>query len=64
MSASGLSPAAKQQGHCVSLLLHAMLTGKRPPLPFRYRHFGSLATIGRQSAVFEIGSLKIWGTVA
>jgi len=27
----------------------------KPPQPFRYRHQGSLATIGRKSAVADFG---------
>src|SRR5882672_6706902 len=35
-----------------------------PPAPFRYRHFGSLATIGRQAAVVELGPVHISGALA
>jgi len=60
----GLAPAAKQQGKHVARVIGAHLTGKHPPPPFRYRHFGSLATIGRQAAVAEIGGIRIWGAPA
>jgi NADH:ubiquinone reductase (H+-translocating) len=60
----GLAPAAKQQGRYVAGVIDAHLTGRRPPPPFRYRHFGSLATIGRQAAVAEIGKLRVWGEPA
>ncbi|CAE6939263.1 Nitric oxide reductase FlRd-NAD(+) reductase [Paraburkholderia domus] len=60
----GLAPAAKQQGRYVAGVIAASLTGRRPPPPFRYRHFGSLATIGRQAAVAEIGKLCVWGEPA
>ena len=33
----------------------------QPSLPFRYRDFGSLATIGRKAAVATFGRLKLWG---
>jgi NADH:ubiquinone reductase (H+-translocating) len=32
--------------------------------PFRYRDYGNMATIGRGSAVAEIGALKVSGFVA
>ena len=32
--------------------------------PFRYRDFGSLATIGRKNAVVQIGRLRLTGFVA
>ena len=35
-----------------------------PPAPFAYRHLGSLATIGRKSAVADFGWIKIWGAPA
>lgn len=60
----GLAPAAKQQGRYVAGVIAASVKGRRPPPPFRYRHFGSLATIGRQAAVAEIGKLRVWGEPA
>ncbi len=44
----GLAPAAKQGGAYVASVLRAGLRGRKPPPPFRYRHQGSLATIGRK----------------
>ncbi|CAM2157194.1 NADH dehydrogenase [Pararobbsia alpina] len=63
-AAPGLAPAAKQQGRYVARLIAAELTARRPPPPFCYRHFGNLATIGRQAAVAEIGKLRLWGAPA
>ncbi len=60
----GLAPAAKQQGKYAARVIDAQLVGRRPPPPFRYRHFGSLATIGRQAAVAEIGPIQMWGAPA
>ncbi|WP_069266447.1 NAD(P)/FAD-dependent oxidoreductase [Paraburkholderia nodosa] len=60
----GLAPAAKQQGRYAARVIDAQLAGRRPPPPFRYKHFGSLATIGRQAAVAEIGPIRIWGAPA
>jgi NADH dehydrogenase len=40
------------------------LSGRPAPPAFRYRHFGNLATIGRQSAVVEAGRLRLSGAPA
>ena len=40
------------------------LAGDRSPRPFRYRHSGSLATIGKRSAVIDFGWIKIRGWIA
>jgi NADH dehydrogenase FAD-containing subunit len=60
----GLAPAAKQQGRYVAQAIGAALRSRPAPPPFRYRHFGSLATIGRQVAVAEMGGLRLWGAPA
>jgi NADH:ubiquinone reductase (H+-translocating) len=60
----GLAPAAKQQGRYVARAIRAALMQCPAPPPFRYRHFGSLATIGRQAAVAELGPLRLWGAPA
>ncbi len=62
--APGLAPAAKQGGAYVASVLRARLRGAPKPAPFRYRHQGSLATIGRKSAVAEFGRVKLTGAVA
>jgi NADH dehydrogenase len=59
----GVAPVAKQQGQYVADLLIARQTGQTVK-PFRYRDFGSLATIGRSRAVVQMGRLKIKGFVA
>jgi NADH dehydrogenase len=46
----GVSPAAKQMGRCAAKNILARLAG-RETRPFRYIDYGSLATIGRKSAV-------------
>ncbi|MGF6479141.1 NAD(P)/FAD-dependent oxidoreductase [Paraburkholderia sp. JPY419] len=63
-SVPGLAPAAKQQGKYAARVIDAQLAGRPRPPPFRYRHFGSLATIGRQAAVAEIGPIRMWGAPA
>ncbi len=60
----GLAPAAKQAGGYVAKVVQAELLGKDMPQPFRYKHRGSLATIGRKSAVADIGRWKMSGAPA
>jgi NADH:ubiquinone reductase (H+-translocating) len=56
----GIAPAAKQMGRHAALNIVAALNGK-PRLPFRYRDYGQLATIGRNAAVADFGWLKLSG---
>lgn len=61
----GIAPAAKQQGRYVAELLMAEHAGKSESVsPFRYKHGGSLATIGRRLAVIDFGWIKLRGAVA
>jgi len=60
----GLAPAAKQGGQYVAAVIRAQVEVRTPPAPFAYRHRGSLATIGRKSAVADFGWIKIWGAPA
>jgi NADH dehydrogenase len=59
----GVAPVAKQQGQYIAALLHARIDGKAEA-PFRYKDFGSLATIGRKRAVAQIGRFKLSGFLA
>ncbi len=59
----GIAPAAKQMGHHVAQTLRARLRGTRGK-PFRYRHYGLLATIGRMAAVVDLGRVRLTGVVA
>jgi NADH dehydrogenase len=59
----GIAPAAKQQGRYVANLIKARLKGRTLP-PFRYRHQGSLAQIGKKKAVIDFGRIKLRGTLA
>ena len=59
----GIAPAAKQMGGYVGRLLAARLAGKPAPPPFRYRHQGDLATIGRRSAVVKLGRVELTGFI-
>jgi NADH dehydrogenase/putative oxidoreductase len=60
----GLAPAAKQGGAYVARVIAARIAGRPPPEPFRYRHMGSLATIGRKAAVADFGRIRLSGAVA
>jgi NADH dehydrogenase len=60
----GIAPAAKQQGRYVAIVIERRIAGRRAPAPFRYRHAGHLATIGRQSAVIEFPFLRLKGWLA
>lgn len=60
----GIAPAAKQQGDYVAKVIKAKLAGKPAPGPFRYRHQGSLATIGKSAAIIDFGWLKLRGWIA
>ncbi|MFO1070844.1 MAG: NAD(P)/FAD-dependent oxidoreductase [Geminicoccaceae bacterium] len=60
----GIAPAAKQMGRHVGRLIDARVRGRRHPGPFRYRHAGNLATIGRKAAVVDFGRIRLTGFVA
>ncbi|OKP77988.1 FAD-dependent oxidoreductase [Ensifer adhaerens] len=60
----GIAPAAKQQGAYVADVIRARLSGDKPPGDFRYRHQGSLATIGRRAAIIDFGRFKLKGALA
>ena len=59
----GIAPAAKQMGAYVGGLIAGRLAGRSAPPPFRYRHAGDLATIGRGAAVVRIGSVQLTGLI-
>lgn len=60
----GIAPAAKQQGRHVAETIKARLAGDMAPRPFRYKHAGSLATIGKRLAVIDFGWIKLRGALA
>lgn len=60
----GVAPVAKQAGRYVAQVIDARVRGRSEPRPFRYQDFGNLATIGRKSAVVEIGTVKMSGFAA
>ncbi|MBB3396225.1 MULTISPECIES: NAD(P)/FAD-dependent oxidoreductase [unclassified Rhizobium] len=60
----GIAPAAKQQGAYAAKVIRARLAAKPAPAPFRYRHQGSLATIGQSAAIIDFGRIKLKGWIA
>jgi NADH dehydrogenase len=59
----GIAPAAKQQGRHVAQSIMARLAGGTTA-PFRYKHAGSLAQIGKRLAVIDFGRIKLRGAIA
>jgi NADH dehydrogenase len=60
----GIAPAAKQQGNHVAATIRRRLKGDRKSHIFRYRHAGNLATIGKRSAVVDLGWITLRGNFA
>lgn len=59
----GVAPVAIQEGRFVARYIECRLRNR--PLPtFRYRHFGTMATIGRSAAVADFGKLRFGGFFA
>lgn len=56
----GVAPTAKQMGQYAASAIAARLKGKAVA-QFRYRDYGSLATIGRKAAVADFGRLRLTG---
>jgi len=63
-SAPGIAPVAKQMGRHAAAVIRAHVEGTSSPPPFRYRHQGSLATIGRNKAVVDFGWMTLSGRLA
>ncbi len=57
----GVAPVAKQQGRFVGKLIGNRLRGKRGNDHFRYRDYGSMATIGRNRAIADLHGLHVRG---
>jgi NADH dehydrogenase/putative oxidoreductase len=60
----GLAPAAKHGGQYVARRICALIDQHASTTPFKYKHLGSLATIGRKSAVADFGFVQLWGAPA
>jgi NADH:ubiquinone reductase (H+-translocating) len=59
----GVAPAAKQMGACAARNLLARIAG-RATKPFHYTDLGSLATIGRHSAIAQFPKIAVSGAIA
>ncbi|PBC04689.1 NAD(P)/FAD-dependent oxidoreductase [Mesorhizobium sp. WSM3860] len=60
----GVAPSAKQEGRHVAATIKARLDGHGTPRPFRYKHAGDLATIGKRAAAIDFGWIKLTGWLA
>lgn len=59
----GVAQVAKQEGaHAAANILRALR--QEPAAPFHYRNYGNVATIGRGSAVIDIGPIRASGWLA
>ncbi len=63
-SVPGIAPAAKQMGVYVARQIRFAVGQGPDPGPFRYRHAGDLATIGRRAAVVDFGWIRLSGYFA
>jgi NADH dehydrogenase len=60
----GVGDGAKQGGKHAARVIRARLAGDTVPKPFRYKHAGDLATIGKRAAVIDFGWIRLKGWVA
>jgi len=58
----GVAQVALQEGAYVARLIQARLRGQTLP-PFEYKDRGSMATIGHNAAVADLGWLRVWGFI-
>jgi NADH dehydrogenase len=58
-----LAPVAQQEARCAAANIDRLLRGRKA-LPFRYRDRGTMATIGRNAAIAQIGPLRFTGFLA
>lgn len=59
----GVAPVAMQEGQYFAKLIQKRLQGDTVP-PFQYVDYGSLAVIGQNSAVVDLGFVKLTGVIA
>jgi len=58
-------PVAMQEGEYVASVIRQRLADSlKKPSPFRYRHRGDMATIGRAAAVVDLGRIRFNGFLA
>jgi NADH dehydrogenase len=60
----GVGDGAKQGGKHAARVIKARLGRYGQPIPFRYRHAGDLATIGKRAAVIDFGWIQLKGWIA
>ena len=60
----GVGDAAKQGGKHAAKVIRARLQHAARFLPFRYKHAGDLATIGKRAAVIDFGWIQLRGWIA
>jgi len=60
----GLAAVAKQEGQYLGRLLRLRLEGKSARSPFRYRDYGTMATVGRSAAVASLRGWQLRGHFA
>lgn len=59
----GVAPVAMQQGKLLAENL-VRIINRQEPVPFKYKDKGSMATIGRNRAVVDIGKIRFQGVFA
>ena len=57
----GIAPVAKRQGIYAARVIRARIAETKEPAPFLYRHISRMATVGRSSAVVDLGFLRLTG---
>ena len=60
----GVGDGAKQGGKHAASVIRARLASDAGPMPFRYKHAGDLATIGKRAAVIDFGWVQLKGWIA
>jgi NADH dehydrogenase len=60
----GVAQVAIQQGRYAGKLIHARITGKANPKPFRYFDKGNMAVVGKGFAVLQSGEFHTSGILA
>jgi NADH dehydrogenase len=60
----GVGDGAKQGGKHAARVIRARLGRFGKPMPFRYKHAGDLATIGKRAAVIDFGWIQLKGWLA
>jgi NADH dehydrogenase len=56
-----LGAVAQQQGHYLAAAIQERLEGREPAVAFRYRDRGTMATIGRSSAIADFHVVRLTG---